>query len=473
MKKIFYALMIFAAFVSCSKDEKSDPSAFKEGQEVTISGSVITIATKAAGVAHEDSSMDIAWRTGDVVTVSVGSASSQFTLSSGAGKTTAEFKGTMPAEGESFDVQFGSKTPADQDYVLGGMDGNAVVAKGAGTLKDGFALTAQNAVLRFDLYGSGSEVGSVVVKTPAGDYTVTCNPKILLSSSEYDTTPFFVAAEPFSAGEVTIEVNDPEGELIGTLAPEKAISLEAGKVFNAGAMELVVIPKHIAVDLGLPSGTKWATTNVGASTPEQFGDYVAWGKTELYYETLVPEIIWKTGYETGYSWTSYVGYELSSFSVAKGHELDPAPYEDPDEEGYRILKDEYDYATVSWGEEWQMPTLQQFVELVDNTTIEVVEAGVASTKLPSYVPAVSGALVFKGKDANLDTSTYIFLPATGDIKGLDMVDPACVYLWSKTLWTAKGNAWASGWFFTIKDGVVTGNNYRSRYFGVPVRPVMK
>ena len=40
---------------------------------------------------------------------------------------------------------------------------------------------------------------------------------------------------------------------------------------------------HAYVDLGLPSGLKWATCNVGATTPEGYGDYFAWGETEPYY----------------------------------------------------------------------------------------------------------------------------------------------------------------------------------------------
>ena len=39
------------------------------------------------------------------------------------------------------------------------------------------------------------------------------------------------------------------------------------------------VSEHTAVDLGLPSGTKWATCNVGASSPEEYGDYYAWGET--------------------------------------------------------------------------------------------------------------------------------------------------------------------------------------------------
>ena len=83
------------------------------------------------------------------------------------------------------------------------------------------------------------------------------------------------------------------------------------KVFSIGAMCLMALtlhaqnegPKPEFVDLGV--SVKWATCNLGASKPEDFGDYYAWGETEPYYDALGDPIIWKEGKDDGYKWSSY------------------------------------------------------------------------------------------------------------------------------------------------------------------------
>ena len=67
--------------------------------------------------------------------------------------------------------------------------------------------------------------------------------------------------------------------------------------------------QHEYVDLGL--SVKWATCNIGAEEPEDYGDYFAWGETEPYYYSLSP-LVWKEGHEEGY-WggNSYFDYDCS------------------------------------------------------------------------------------------------------------------------------------------------------------------
>ena len=89
----------------------------------------------------------------------------------------------------------------------------------------------------------------------------------------------------------------------------------------------------IGVDLGLPSGLKWATCNVGATSPEDYGNYYAWGETttkESYYES---------------NYTIY-GQQISDFS---GNAT-------------------YDAARANWGGTWRMPTKAEMEELRDNCT---------------------------------------------------------------------------------------------------------
>ena len=108
---------------------------------------------------------------------------------------------------------------------------------------------------------------------------------------------------------------------------------------------------HEWVDLGLPSGTLWATCNIGASTPEGAGDRFAWGETasKEFYD-------W-----TNYKWCNGSMYTLtkyctdSSFGIVDDKtELDP----------------EDDAAYINWSPSWRIPTFEQMQELINNCTSE-------------------------------------------------------------------------------------------------------
>lgn len=108
--------------------------------------------------------------------------------------------------------------------------------------------------------------------------------------------------------------------------------------------EYSVIPKgrvngHEWVDLGLPSGTKWATCNVGAASPDEFGDYYAWGETEPKDEYID---INSLTHRKDFKWLVRNGII--------------------DEDGE--LTKEHDIATIIWGEPWRMPTDEEFKELL-------------------------------------------------------------------------------------------------------------
>ena len=107
------------------------------------------------------------------------------------------------------------------------------------------------------------------------------------------------------------------------------------------------------VDLGLPSGTMWATHNVGASSPDEFGDYFAWGETEPKEQYDCENYKWIHGSYylslTKYCTNSVYGY--NDF-VDNKTELD--------------LED--DAAYVNWGPAWRMPSYDQIDELITTCT---------------------------------------------------------------------------------------------------------
>ena len=106
---------------------------------------------------------------------------------------------------------------------------------------------------------------------------------------------------------------------------------------------------HEWVDLGLPSGTLWAKTNIGATAPEDYGDYFAWGETEP---------------KDYYAWTTYKWCNGSSSSLTKY--CTDSSYGTVDNKLELELED--DAATVNWGEKWRMPSLEQIKELKDECT---------------------------------------------------------------------------------------------------------
>ncbi len=124
---------------------------------------------------------------------------------------------------------------------------------------------------------------------------------------------------------------------------------------------------HKYVDLGLPSGLKWATCNVGANSAEEYGDYFAWGETEPYYteghSQDNPCSNWKTG-KTGYNWASYKWCNGSSTTQTKY--CTSSSYGTVDDKTVLELDD--DAAHVNWGGDWRMPTKEEQDELRNNCT---------------------------------------------------------------------------------------------------------
>ncbi|MBR5638156.1 MAG: hypothetical protein IKW83_00190 [Muribaculaceae bacterium] len=113
-----------------------------------------------------------------------------------------------------------------------------------------------------------------------------------------------------------------------------------------------IIDGHEYVDLGLPSGTLWATTNIGATNPEDYGDYFAWGETEP---------------KESYDWTTYKWCKGSDYALTKYCTQTNYGY-NGFYDGKSELDPEDDAATANWGPNWCMPSLDQIQELIDNCT---------------------------------------------------------------------------------------------------------
>ena len=112
------------------------------------------------------------------------------------------------------------------------------------------------------------------------------------------------------------------------------------------------------VDLGL--SVKWATFNLGAYAPEEYGDYYAWGEIEPYYSSLSP-LSWKDG-KTGYNWSSYQWSSGSYDTITKYNTQGSLGLVD----GKTVLAPEDDAAYVMLGDKWRMPSNAEWLELFNN-----------------------------------------------------------------------------------------------------------
>ena len=190
--------------------------------------------------------------------------------------------------------------------------------------------------------------------------------------------------------------------------------------------------KHGCVDLGLPSGLKWAACNVGATKPEEYGGFYAWGETEE---------------KSNYSWETYKWCNGSDDTMTKY--CTDSSYGTVDNK--TVLDPKDDVAHVKWGGTWRMPTEAEQDELLTECNWEW-----------TTLNRVNGYKV-TGPNGN-----SIFLPAAGCRRGTEVYGRGSLgYYWLGSLDSSYSyhpyyllfNSGSQHWF----DG--------TRCYGLSVRPV--
>ena len=183
------------------------------------------------------------------------------------------------------------------------------------------------------------------------------------------------------------------------------------------------------IDLGLPSGIKWASCNVGATEPWECGGYYAWGETEE-----KDDYSWST-----YKWCNGTGNSMIKYCTDSNYgTVDNKTTLDPED----------DVAHVKWGGNWRMPTLDEIKELINNCI--------------SVWTALNGINGYKVIGPN---GNSIFIPASGCYYGREIYDRdvAC-FSWLNLL----GNNSA---FCLLIDGKTVGSMAIAPLSnGLPVRP---
>ena len=209
-------------------------------------------------------------------------------------------------------------------------------------------------------------------------------------------------------------------------------------LISISSMGQTKIGNHVFVDLGLPSRTKWATCNVGASSPEDYGDYFAWGETAPKKE---------------YSWNSYLfrikgnnskNVIFSKYNIWSAHGV---------VDNKTCLDSSDDVARASWGYNWRMPTAEEMNELQKECTWTWTKLG--------------GRNGYKVTGKN---GEWIFFPAAGAWEGkkLEAIGYGGAY-WTSEFQRIESPAHL--YFDEVTHGELS--PYSGRYHGFSVRPVLK
>ena len=221
---------------------------------------------------------------------------------------------------------------------------------------------------------------------------------------------------------------DDYSRYYGTTIRPVADGKEAALTLTESIAPTALVGGHEYVDLGLPSGLKWATCNIGATAPEGYGDYFAWGETK-----------------------TKKNYDKSSTDKKDNEWLKKKGY--IDDSGN--LTPKYDAATAQWGATWRMPSKAEIDELVENTT----------TMWITY-NGVKGRLV-----TSKINNKSIFLPAAGCRYGKELRDDgARAFYFSSTPHESEFEN-VNNLFFN--PSLFNSGNGAARSCGHSVRPVSK
>ena len=335
----------------------------------------------------------------------------------------------------------------------------------------------------FKLYGEGVSVSSVRIESNGDEYLagrtdvvigsdgkpevsfiestsnsksveLVCDTPVTLGATDTEAVEFWFVLPPGTLTQgFTVTVTDTNGDEF-TKSTSNAIEIKSGVKKSMPAFEVVfesepTVPVPEAVDLGLPSGLKWASFNLGASEPDEYGDYFAWGEVEPHYSSLNP-LTWKEGKESGYNYSTYKWCNGSMSTLTKYCNNSSFGYE-----GFTdtktVLDPEDDVAHVNLGGNWRMPTRAEWKELMENCTWTWTTQN-----------GVEGRLV------SANNGNSIFLPAAGYRNNtLLFNDEDQGYYWSSSLPTGDPNrAWDA---FVSFDDVSTESSIRC--YGFTVRPV--
>ena len=515
MKKITMMILSAAALLTtaCSSDEMQQQTA----QTGNGWSEYITVeaGTPGGADASAQGSRRVAvnptetkksqWEDGDQLTIWTGDIRSEnlsehgFKLISGAGTGTGKFSGRLNSQSEPT-----SSTPLyaviDNENDAIEVDGNNVTANLATQVgataasafdyelfyatstyaTRNFNFTHKMSLIKWTIQVNGASNGdqcdivlrgtglknSATLDPATGNLTVGSEDGIITLKdvilTDAASTVLYVVLPPctVSSGikaKLTMTSGDKQGQIaIGNLGDGDAITLAENKYYTAGPNEFTL--RDDVVDLGLPSGTLWAKMNVGASKPDEYGDYFAWGETTGYgSDTSDGRSFDWAGYTTAYG--TYDSSASPNYGFTK--------YNNSGDSGtYTVLQPEDDAATANWGSAWKMPTHAQWQELVSQYPYSSSSRTKRCCWTSNYNSTGVAGLAFYDASDNI----LLFLPAAG-------------YRYDTSLsgQGSSGRYWSSelgsddpvgAWRLRFNDSSVKADNIFNRCGGQSVRPVL-
>ena len=407
--------------VSCSIEEPAEPSVYKSGGDDILA----TLETASETKVYADEEFHLHWTAADQISFFAGNTVNQryrfngktgdvdgtFSragASSGTGSSITGLVAVYPyssSVGIDADGKVTLTLPDVQDYATNTF-GRGAFALMAVSEDYNMVFKALCGVLVIKLYGDKS-ISSVLLKGNDGELIsgpasvtmplggtpsvqmaqnaydtieLTCTQPVAVGASEKSCTEFWFAVPPvtFSKG-FTVTITDSEGSEY-TKSTGKSVTISRKHITKMSPLVIGsgAVSDADAVDLGLPSGVRWASCNLGASQPWEYGDYFYWGETEPRTDGGLSK--W-TIQGSNYQWSKYNAFP----------EFGPVDYK-------VLLDPEDDAATAKLGEGWRMPSKNEVEELLNLCQW----AWTSLNGVPGY--SVTGP-----------NGNSIFLPAAGSI----------------------------------------------------------
>lgn len=289
--------------------------------------------------------------------------------------------------------------------------------------------------------------------------TLTCpTPVMLGTTAETATTFWFVIPPTTFTGGISLTVTFDSG-LVYKKTTVSSLTIQRNTLKRASALQVISgLPTPEVIDLGL--SVKWASFNLGATAPEEYGDYYAWGEAAPYYmagSAQSESPVWKDGKSAGYDWASY-RWSMGSSNTLTKYCTDTSYGNNGFTDDKTVLDPEDDVAHLMLRGNWRMPTVNEEVELINNCTSEWTTVnGVYGRRFTSNLEGFTDKSIFLPNAGFRGGTTLTYLGTRG-------------YYWSSSFNPAMPDR-AHDLYFA-SDFVRWGTNGGPRSQGRSVRPVM-
>ena len=457
MKKLGFILMACALIMGASQCKKNNESNKPENNSESVFITLNVGGSTRANVVPEEDIAPVYYAEGDMIhVVSNGHYIGTLTYNG------TNFSGdiTNPTDGQPLHFYFlGNVTPTESmvigetsscsviisdqttshpviSYAPSNQYYSAATTNYTATLLNKCALVKFNVTTASDaatcILGMNNKV-TVDFATNEFDYSQEGEGVITLAAGNGEKWVILLPQDALEEGEEGSAYSE-DGNYTGIRGSVPAITNNG---FHTNDVE-VIVGGHAYIDLGLPSGILWATCNIGANAPEEYGDYFAWGETQPkdYYD-------WSTYlYANG---TSDQDPQLTKYCSNANYGYNGFT------DNLTTLLPEDDAATANWGSGWRMPTEEEIRELYNNTTMTWTQQNGVNGRLFTATNGNNLFLPFAGYHSN-DELNY-----AGNLG----------YCWSSSLYSdSPYGAWS---VYFISDYYFVG--YSNRLYGFPVRPV--